>query len=141
MQIHELKPKKRDRKKKRIGRGGKRGTYSGKGQKGQSSRAGAKKPRTAQNAVKKFPKLRGVKNKAFRPKPAIISIRDLQKSGITAVTKDALFEGGLIKSKKKQVKILSDGEIKNIVSIGGGIKLSKKAKEKIEGAGGRTMSK
>jgi len=138
MRIHELKPKKRDKKKKRIGRGGKRGTYSGKGQKGQSSRAGAKKPRTAQNAVKKFPKLRGVKNKSFRAKPAIISVGDLQKSGIIAVTKSALFESGLVKSKIKDVKILSDGEIKNIVSIGLGIKLSKMAREKIEKAGGRT---
>jgi len=42
MQLHQLKPKNKLKKAKRIGRGGKRGTYSGKGIKGQRSRAGAK---------------------------------------------------------------------------------------------------
>ena len=39
MQIHELKVKAK-KTKKRIGRGGKRGTYSGKGNKGHKARSG-----------------------------------------------------------------------------------------------------
>ena len=39
MQIHELKPNHKRKTGKRIGRGGKRGTYSGRGVKGQKSRA------------------------------------------------------------------------------------------------------
>ena len=39
MQIHQLKLKKR-KKRKTIGRGGKRGTYSGRGNKGQKARSG-----------------------------------------------------------------------------------------------------
>ncbi|KPJ73361.1 50S ribosomal protein L15, partial [Parcubacteria bacterium DG_74_1] len=40
MQLHEIKPIHKLKKSKRIGRGGKRGTYSGRGIKGQKSRAG-----------------------------------------------------------------------------------------------------
>jgi large subunit ribosomal protein L15 len=36
MQIHELKPTHKTKSKKRIGRGGHKGTYSGKGMKGQN---------------------------------------------------------------------------------------------------------
>ena len=42
MQLHTLKRKTKNKTKKRVGRGGKRGTYSGKGLKGQKSRAGKK---------------------------------------------------------------------------------------------------
>jgi large subunit ribosomal protein L15 len=41
MQIHTLSSNLSQKSRKRIGRGGKRGTYSGKGQKGQKSRSGA----------------------------------------------------------------------------------------------------
>ena len=41
MQIHQLKPKTARSFAKRVGRGGKRGTTSGKGTKGQKSRAGS----------------------------------------------------------------------------------------------------
>ena len=42
MHIHTLSSNLSKKSRKRIGRGGKRGTYSGKGQKGQKSRSGAK---------------------------------------------------------------------------------------------------
>ena len=42
MQIHELKPKHKTKGRMRVGRGGKKGTYSGRGNKGQSARAGRK---------------------------------------------------------------------------------------------------
>ena len=40
MLLRDLKPKTSKKSKKRIGRGGKRGTYSGRGIKGQKARAG-----------------------------------------------------------------------------------------------------
>jgi len=40
MQLHQIKPTHSKKKPKRIGRGGKRGTYSGRGIKGQKARAG-----------------------------------------------------------------------------------------------------
>src|SRR4030043_532865 len=55
----QMKPKHKLKKKKRVGRGGKRGTYSGKGIKGQKSRAGRKMVPVIRELIKKYPKLRG----------------------------------------------------------------------------------
>lgn len=81
MQLHDLKPFSRSKQKKRVGRGGKRGTYSGRGSKGQKSRAGTRIPpgfRGGDNPIWKiFPKARGsskkvdIKHRSFqrrRPK-------------------------------------------------------------------------
>lgn len=59
MQLHELQPKHKLKKQKRIGRGGKRGTYSGRGIKGQKSRAGRKLKPAIREFIKRYPKLRG----------------------------------------------------------------------------------
>ena len=66
MQLHELKVENKNRAKKRIGRGGKRGTYSGKGMKGQKSRAGRKIRPSVRDLMQRTPKLRGAKDKAGR---------------------------------------------------------------------------
>jgi large subunit ribosomal protein L15 len=63
MQLHEIKPYNKLKKKKRVGRGGKKGTYSGKGMKGQKSRAGAKIRPEIRDMIKKIPKLRGYRFK------------------------------------------------------------------------------
>ncbi|KKU19004.1 MAG: hypothetical protein A2119_02275 [Candidatus Colwellbacteria bacterium GWA2_46_10] len=62
MQLHTLQPTHKSRGKKRIGRGGKRGTYSGKGIKGQSSRAGRKIRPGTRDLIQQIPKLRGSRN-------------------------------------------------------------------------------
>ena len=59
MQSHQLKPTHKRKKPQRIGRGGKRGTYSGAGIKGQKSRAGAKIRPEIRDFIKKLHKLRG----------------------------------------------------------------------------------
>lgn len=64
MQLHELKPIHKRKKAKRVGRGGKRGTYSGRGQKGQRARAGRKMKPVVREIIKRYPKLRGYKLKA-----------------------------------------------------------------------------
>jgi len=70
MQLHELKPTIQNKSKKRIGRGGKRGTYSGRGMKGQKSRAGRKIRPAIRDLMQRTPKLRGAKNQAPRYKKA-----------------------------------------------------------------------
>ena len=55
MQVHQLTVSKFRKTKKRIGRGGKRGTYSGRGQKGQKARAGAKIKPEVRELILKFP--------------------------------------------------------------------------------------
>jgi len=62
MQIQELKPNCKNKKKKRIGRGGKRGTYCGRGLKGQKSRAGRRIRPAVRDFILRTPKLRGKGN-------------------------------------------------------------------------------
>ena len=56
MQIHELRPKHKNKSKKRVGRGGKKGTYSGRGGKGQTARAGSKVKPLIRELIKRYPK-------------------------------------------------------------------------------------
>ncbi len=61
-----LQPNIKEKSKKRVGRGGKRGTYSGRGIKGQKSRAGRKMRPAIRDLIQRTPKLRGVGDKAAR---------------------------------------------------------------------------
>ena len=79
MQIHHLIGQSNNRTGRRIGRGGKRGTTSGRGTKGQKSRAGAKMRPAERELLKKIPKLRGYRFKSFRPQPATVTIVDIEK--------------------------------------------------------------
>jgi large subunit ribosomal protein L15 len=117
MQLHTLKKEYKTKKKKRIGRGGKRGTYSGKGIKGQKSRAGANIRPAERDYIIKLPKLRGVKFKPVSEKPAIVNIVKLEKyfKEKEIVSPISLLSKGLIRRKKgriPQVKILGLGETK-----------------------------
>jgi len=55
IQLHELKPIHKLKKQKRVGRGGKRGAYSGRGIKGQRARAGRKFKPIIRELIKKYP--------------------------------------------------------------------------------------
>jgi len=122
MQLHQLKPKFRQRDKKRVGRGGKRGTYSGKGIKGQKARAGRKIRPAIRDFIKKIPKKRGYKFKAIYPKPEIVNLKDLEKffQEGELVNPETLIEKGLIKrikGKIPQVKILGTGNLQKKLKI------------------------
>lgn len=140
MQINQLKPKTRNKKAKYIGRGGKRGTYSGRGIKGQKARAGRKLRPEIRDMIKKLPKKRGYRFKAFQIKPAVVNLELLEKnfSGQDQVTPEILAGKGLIRltgGKMPEVKILGGGEISKKLEISGCL-FSASAKEKIEKAGG-----
>jgi len=147
MQLHQLKPIHKFKKPKRIGRGGKKGTYSGHGVKGQKSRAGKKLKPIIDEIIKKYPKLRGyrqklkIKNKKLK----IMNLDILEKKFNAAdkVTPEILLEKKIIrkiKGKMPQVKILGKGEITKTLTVDG-CQLSKSAKKKIEKAGGIIKSK
>ena len=137
MQLHQLKPTIKSKNKKRIGRGGKRGTYSGRGQKGQKARAGRRIKPGYLETIKRLPKLRGFKNKSLKEKPAIINFDDLEKKiKNNIINREELIKAGLIRKSDKRVKILSQGEIKRPFQIEG-IEISKSAKKKIEEKGGK----
>jgi len=136
MQLHQLKPKHKLKKKKRIGRGGKRGTYSGRGIKGQKSRAGRKFAPAIRELIKKYPKLRGYRSKKRDKNLAIVNIGDLDKKfkESEVVNPRVLIEKRLIrriKGKIPKVKILGRGEITKKLTIKN-CEMSKSAKEKID---------
>jgi len=70
MQLHQIQPLNKRKSKRRVGRGGKRGTYCGRGMKGQRARTGAKVRPEIRDLIKKIPKIRGYRFKRkLRPKP------------------------------------------------------------------------
>lgn len=114
MQLHNLKSKTKFHKEKRVGRGGKRGTTSGRGTKGQKARAGHRIRPAERDILKRIPKLRGYKFKSFRLKPRVVNFYELErkfKSGDT-VSPETLLKTGLIgkiKGRMPEVKILGKG--------------------------------
>ncbi|MEK7464284.1 MAG: 50S ribosomal protein L15 [Patescibacteria group bacterium] len=136
MQLHQLKPRTKRRNIKRVGRGGKRGTYSGRGTKGQKARSGHVIRPAERDLFSRIPKLRGVKNRPRREKPIEINLGLLDsKIKGSIVNRKTLVEAGLIGGLRDDVKILSMGEVNKKLMVEG-LKMSKKAKEKIEKAGG-----
>jgi large subunit ribosomal protein L15 len=139
MQLHELKPIHKSKKGKRIGRGGKRGTYCGRGVKGQKSRAGRKLKPIIREIIKRYPKLRGYRFKA-KKEFAVLNLDVLEKKFNEGekVTPEILVEKRIIRrigGKVPKIKILGRGEIKKKLEFERCL-FSKKAKEKIEKAGG-----
>ena len=140
MQSHNVQPKTKFRVHRRIGRGGKRGTYSGRGIKGLGARAGGKYRPAERELLKKIPKLRGYKFKSFQIKQAIVNLSDLSnnfKEGET-VSPDTLNKVGLVRKvegRLPKVKILGDGKILQKL-VFQDILLSKSARDKIEKAKG-----
>ncbi len=142
MQIHELKPKNKAQKKKRVGRGGKRGTYSGKGMKGQKCRAGAKMAPIAREFIKRYPKLRGYQFSPLK-RAFVVNIKVLDtvfNDGDVVSPKSLVQKGVAKKSKKFPVKILGVGETKKKLTVKGCV-VSEKAKEIIVKAGGKVEEK
>jgi len=136
MQIHQLKPKHKKKNRKRVGRGGKRGTYSGKGLKGQKSRAGRKTHPIIRDFIKKYPKLRGYRAKRIFDNLEVVNVGDLDKyfDKENIINPKALLEKGLIrkiKGKIPRVKILGKGELTKELAIEG-CEMSKSVKEKIK---------
>ena len=129
MQLHNLQPKTKLKNKKYVGRGGKRGTTSGHGTKGQRSRSGHRIRPAERDFLISLPKLRGVKNKPLKSPALVINVGEL--------------EGQFEKLKKLQekdkfirIKVLGDGDLKKPFDIKGW-QVSKSAKKKIEAAGGK----
>ncbi|OQX00943.1 50S ribosomal protein L15 [Candidatus Parcubacteria bacterium A4] len=143
MQIHELKCKKKERK--IVGRGGKRGTFSGKGSKGQSSRSGRRFEPVIRALIKRYPKLRGYRFKGMSDDIAVLNLESIEVKFKPSeiVSPQTLLEKGVvsqINGKTPKVKILSKGKITKSL-IFEGCDFSKTAREKIEKAQGQIKEK
>ena len=144
MQIHQLKLKKR-KDKKTVGRGGKRGTYSGRGNKGQKARSGAPIDPLFEGGrsslIMRLKKVRGFKSR--NAKKNIVKLEALEKAfkdGET-ISLENLISSKLVKKvdAKNGVKVLAAGAIKKKLTISAGILLSQSAKDAIIKAGGKIL--
>ncbi len=137
MQIHQLQS--RNKKRKRIARGGKRGTYSGRGVKGQKSRSGYNAQPVVRELIKKYPKLRGYRFKADKQNVFInVGVLEEKFKDGDKITPAVLINKGItdkIKGRTPLIKILGKGELTKKFTIEA-CQASKSAKEKIEKAGG-----
>ena len=142
MKQHELAPSIGARhKRKRIGRGlgSGHGRTAGKGSKGQLARAGRHiRPgfEGGQNPlIKRLPEKRGFTN-IFRVEYDTINITVLNRfEADSEVTPQRFVEEGLVKSLKKPIKILGNGELLKPLTVSAH-KFTQTARSKIEAAGG-----
>jgi large subunit ribosomal protein L15 len=149
LNLSNLQPAQERVDRKRIGRGlgSGKGRYSGRGIKGQKSRAGSHKMRAGfaggqMPIYMRLAKLRGNTSKdampvgPFRTYTVPVNIRDLDRFDAGAeVTPESLVEVGLIKNTKTDVKLLGDGDVSKKLTVRVHA-VSASAREKIEAAGG-----
>jgi large subunit ribosomal protein L15 len=138
----------REKRLQRIGRSGKRGSYSGRGQKGQRSRSGHRIRPAERDIILKIPKMRGFRNKPKRDVPEVFNLGMISKKfaaeakaagGALEINRAFLHKAGLIsKDYKGKIKILGTGVIAFPISVHG-FEVSASAKTKIEKAGGKVV--
>ena len=150
LSLSNLKPAQKRRARKRVGRGlgSGKGRYSGRGIKGQKSRAGSHTMRPGFEGGQmpiymRLPKQRGPYSKDAMPMgphrthTVPVNLRDLERvfdDGAEA-TLEAMVEKGLIKNTRTDVKVLGQGELTKKLAVTAH-SFSATAREKIEEAGG-----
>lgn len=144
MRIDQLGPApgaRRERRRVGRGHGSGRGTTAGRGTKGQKARSGGQiDPRFEGGQlrlVQRLPYKRGFKN-IFRIEYAIVNLAMLAEKFASAavITPQEMVEAGLIKSTRRPVKVLGDGEIDKPLVVRAQ-RFSRPAREKILAAGGQ----
>jgi large subunit ribosomal protein L15 len=149
LNLTSLKPAQAQKARKRVGRGlgSGKGRYSGRGIKGQKSRAGSHKMRVGFEGGQmpiymRLGKQRGATSKdampigPFRTSTAPVNVGSLGRFDDGAeVTPESLVEIGLLKNTKIDVKLLGNGELKKKLTVRVHA-ISATAREKIEQAGG-----
>jgi len=147
MQINTLKIKYSKKKRKTVGRGGKKGTYSGKGGKGQKGRSGVSINPLFEGGrsslIDRLKKVRGFKS--YKMRAVVFKLADLEKKfqENDTINKESLIKSGLLDRKdwKRKVKILS-GEGKNPkFKIGDDILLSVSVKKSLGTSADKTSVK
>ena len=140
--FHNIKPAKGAKTaRKRVGRGlGSKGTYSGRGGKGQTARSGVSGLRRLgmKRTILAQPKMRGFRS--LETKAAVVNVAALAKhfDGSKIITLASLKEAGLVPASARKVKVLSVGDVTAAYTIKG-CSVSATAKEKIEKAGGKIL--
>ena len=154
LSLSNLAPAQPRQDRKRIGRGlgSGKGRYSGRGLKGQKSRAGSHKMRAGFEGGQmpmymRLPKQRGSTSKdampvgPFRTFTQGVNLRDLEArfDAGADVTPEALKQLGLIRNLRTDVKILGYGDLSKKLTVTAH-RFSATAREKIESAGGTVVA-
>src|ERR687888_2752538 len=149
LDLSSLKPAQGRKGRKRIGRGlgSGKGRYSGRGIKGQKSRAGSHKMRVGFEGGQmpiymRMGKQRGSTSKDAMPigpfrtstVPVNVGALDVFDDG-AEVTPESLVEHGVLKNTKTDVKLLGQGDLKKKLTVRVHA-ISATAREKVEAAGG-----
>src|SRR5438477_264926 len=149
LNLSNLKPAQERKDRKRIGRGlgSGKGRYSGRGIKGQKSRAGSAKMRAGFEGGQmplhmRVGKQRGSTSADAMPigpfrtytQPVNVSALDRFDAGIE-ITPELLKQAGLIRTVRKDVKVIGHGDLSKKLTVSVHA-VSATAREKIEGAGG-----
>jgi len=132
------------RRKKRLGRGDSsgKGTYSGRGIKGQSARSGGKRRPGFEGGrmplMRQMPKTGGFNS--HRPKIIIVNIADLERLFVTGavISLRELKDKQLVPSRATSVKILGNGKLTKALTVRAD-RFSATARQAIEGAGGKAQ--
>src|SRR5687768_7224850 len=153
LDLSSLKPAQARKDRKRVGRGlgSGKGRYSGRGLKGQKSRSGSAKMRAGFEGGQmplhmRVGKQRGATSKDAMPigpfrtytQPVNVSALDRFDDG-AEVTPEALAAAGLIRTVRKDVKILGQGDLAKKLTVSAHA-FSATAREKIEAAGGTVVA-
>lgn len=141
MQIHTI-PSRNIKSRKRVGRGGKRGTYCGRGMNGQKSRSGSSIDPLFEGGRSSLVE-RMKKNKGFKSphvQKNTISLADLERSFQAGdiISTRSLVKFGLVDKTgvKFGVKVLGTGRITKKLTINANILLTESARIAIEQVGG-----
>ena len=147
MQINELKLKNKRQSKKVVGRGGKKGTYSGRGMKGQKARSGASINPLFEGGrstlIDHLKKKRGFKSP--HPKKTILKLSVIEKNFKDGdiISLESLLAKKMLAKKNSQdgIKILADvKDFKRKITLEKSILVSVSAKDLIEKSGGKIAS-
>lgn len=136
-------PASKSKKKKRVGRGNaSKGTYAGRGLKGQRSRSGGKsglKRIGARDWLMKIPKKKGFKSPHQKPAWITVAKLDRKCGEKEVITPHLLKKKGLVDTIQHGVKILGTGPVQQAMSVKG-FYISENAKKAIEKAGGKILN-
>ena len=141
MQLHQIRPKVKNKRPKRFGRGSGsgHGKTSCRGHKGQKARSGGSVTPGFEGGQmplqRRLPK-RGFTN-IFKKEYSLINIADLNRFEPNSnLDLNSFQNAGMIKQSENMIKLLGNGEITvpMVIKVN---KASKSAKEKVEAAGGR----
>jgi large subunit ribosomal protein L15 len=150
LNLSNLRPAQERKDRKRVGRGqgSGKGRYSGRGIKGQKSRAGSHTMRAGFEGGQmpmymRVGKQRGATSKDAMPigpfrtyqQPVNVAALEQRFEAGAEVTPEALVTAGLLKNTRTDVKILGNGELTKKLTVSAH-NFSKSAREKIEAAGG-----